>query len=463
MPRRGMPNTRSPGSNRSRRQDERSLNNAGGGESCSVRNVGAILGEPERQHSLFSGAYLGLSGPRVARVLTSSLHCKILGEFWVDHITWILRSGLGVLELGAAASSRGQVVRLGIGIRAALWQPGRTFEPGGYWLNRHELSACRRETIWASCGCMLHDSAVETNEEATVAMRVPRSSVLWCSAASVLLLVLFTPCPAQEREVVATGAIPRFPDTQSNQGERARFPPNALQMARIIGVESDIEKLSSLAAAKGTSAAPGLSLEEISLHQQITEAVIAASLDVDSVSAEVDYEREQTVELRSLWRYKRDRAIGSTNLAVLAAGTGFGIVSGLLQFSKTTSSAGNAIGFAAGGISTLFSLRSFRQVHGGKRPAWVFPNMLAEFLGQPAEQHSHYPDEIRAYLNSAPQEAASQASRKEQMLEAWVAAGRIGPPDSPQWKQRIALLTSTNAADKELNIELMNEQGGNAG
>lgn len=44
------------------------------------------------------------------------------------------------------------------------------------------------------------------------------------------------------------------------------------------------------------------------------------------------------------------------------------------------------------------------------------------------------------------------------MLEAWVAAGRIGPPDSPQWKQRIALLTSTNAADKELNIESMNER-----
>jgi hypothetical protein len=60
-----------------------------------------------------------------------------------------------------------------------------------------------------------------------------------------------------------------------------------------------------------------------------------------------------------------------------------GIVSGLLQFSKTTSSAGNAIGFAAGGLSTLFSLRSFRQVHGGKRPAWVLPNMLAAFLGPP--------------------------------------------------------------------------------
>ena len=198
-------------------------------------------------------------------------------------------------------------------------------------------------------------------------MRVPKSMVLCALAVSGILLVLFTTCPAQESHLVATEANPRFAEYRSNEGERSKLSPNALQMARIIGVESDIEKLSSLDAAKGGGAAPGLSLEELSLRQQITDAVIAASLDVDSIAAEIDYEREQTVELRSLWRYKRDRAIGSTNLAVLAAGTGLGIVSGLLQFSKTTSSAGNAVGFAAGGISTLFSLRSYRQVHGGKR------------------------------------------------------------------------------------------------
>ena len=229
--------------------------------------------------------------------------------------------------------------------------------------------------------------------------------ILCALAVSGLLLVLFTTCPAQESSLVAAAAAnPRSADTRSTEGERPKLPANALQMARIIGVEADIEKLSSLAGANGRDAAPGLSLEELSLRQQIADAVIAESLDVDSVTAEMEYEREQTVELRSLWRYKRDRAIGSTNLAVLAAGTGLGIVSGVLQFSKTTSSSGNAVGFAAGGLSTLFSLRSFRQVHGGKRVEWVLPNMLAAFLGQPEEQHSHYPDDIWAYLNSVPLE-----------------------------------------------------------
>ena len=44
------------------------------------------------------------------------------------------------------------------------------------------------------------------------------------------------------------------------------------------------------------------------------------------------------------------------------------------------------------------------------------------------------------------------------MVAGWAAAGRIAPPNSPQWKRRVALLTSTNAADKDLNVELMNER-----
>ncbi len=92
--------------------------------------------------------------------------------------------------------------------------------------------------------------------------------------------------------------------------------------------------------------------------------------------------------------YKRDRAIGSTNFPVIAPGTGFGVVSGLLQFNKTTSTAGDAIRFVSGGISTLFSLRSFREVHEGERPAWVLPDMLAAVLGHLEEQHSPYPDDI---------------------------------------------------------------------
>lgn len=109
-------------------------------------------------------------------------------------------------------------------------------------------------------------------------------------------------------------------------------------------------------------------------------------------------------------------------------------------------------------LSVLWSLQDFSSFYSPLAQPRKTSSPPA-FLGQPEEQHSHYPDDIWAYLNSALSgAAASQANRKEQMLAGWAAAGRIGSPDSAQWKRRIALLTSTNAADKDLNVELMNER-----
>lgn len=265
-----------------------------------------------------------------------------------------------------------------------------------------------------------------------------KNSLFWDALTfSAILLVLPAVCPAQETD-------------------RFKLSPPALQAARIIGVEPLLARLASLTAAKDL-AATGISLEELALHQQITEAVVVASLDVDSVVNQIDNERAQIVELQSILLARRQRALGTTNLATLALSTGLGAVSGVLQFSDTTKGAGNAIGFAAGGLSTLLSFHSLRQQHSGNRPAWVLPSMLAPFFSEPQE-HSVYPADTWAYLNSAPEGAASQASRREQLLAEWRRAGRFPPLDSPQSKPKITLLTGTDAADKKLNMDLLSER-----
>jgi len=242
----------------------------------------------------------------------------------------------------------------------------------------------------------------------------------------------------------------------AQEPERFRLSPHAQQAARIMGIEPLLARLSILSAARGASST-GMSLEELALHQQITEAVVAASLDVDSVVDRIDYERAQIVELQSILLARRQRALGSTNLATLALSTGLGAVSGVLQFSDTTKGVGNAIGFAAGGLSTLLSIRSLRQQHSGARPAWALPSMLAPLLTDPRE-NSVYPAEPWAYLNSAPEGGASQASRREQLLAGWLTAGRFLPLDSPQSKSKVALLTGTDAADKKLSMDLLSER-----
>lgn len=251
---------------------------------------------------------------------------------------------------------------------------------------------------------------------------------------SALLLVLPALCPAQE-------------------ADRFKLSPPAQQVAHIIGVEPLVARLSFLSAAKNP-AATGPSLEEMSLHQQITEAAVVASLDVDYVVDQIDNERAQIVELQSIILARRQRAIGTTNLAALALGTGLGAVSGVLQFSDSTKGVGNAVGFAAGGLSGLLSFHSLRQQHSGVRKAWVLTSMLAPFLSKPQE-HSVYPADIWAYLNNYPEGATSQASKREQLLAGWRKAGRFPPSDSPQFKSKIALLTETDATNKKLNMDLL--------
>jgi hypothetical protein len=237
--------------------------------------------------------------------------------------------------------------------------------------------------------------------------------------------------------------------------DRRKLSPAAVQAARIIGVEPLLARLSLVNAAKEPGAAD-MSLEELSLHQQITEAVTVASLDLDSVVDQIDNERAQIVELQSILLARRQRAIGTTNLATLALSTGLGAVSGVLQFSDTTKGVGNVVGFAAGGLSTLLSFRSLRQQHSEGRPQWILPNMLAPFFGDPHE-HSGYPADTWTYLNSSPAVGSSQATRRAQLLAQWRREGRF-PLDSAQSNSKLALLTGTDAADKKLNMDLLSER-----
>jgi hypothetical protein len=296
-------------------------------------------------------------------------------------------------------------------------------------------------------------------QEAKVAMRANNCRIVYALTLLALFLVPPAACAAQGSAVPGATSNSGSASLNSQNNGRYNLSSNALQVARIIGVESDIARLSELTTAKTGNTGPVTSLEELGLRQRITDAVVVASLDIDSALDELDYEQEQIVELTSLLRTRRDRALGTTNVAVLAAGTGLGIVGGVLSFSKKTSTVGNAIGFASGGIATLFSLRSYRQVHAEKRPPWVLPNMLAAFLSQTEEGHSHYPEHVWAYLNSVPPDKNLQASRRAQLLAEWIVVGRMGPLDSSQSKQKIAVLTSTNATNKMLSIELLGERG----
>jgi hypothetical protein len=109
------------------------------------------------------------------------------------------------------------------------------------------------------------------------------AEVLCALAVSALLLLLPARFAAQESAPLTTAINLGSADLHIQEDRRFKLSPNALQVARIIRVDSDMVRLSELTTAKNPGAGPVTSLEELSLRQRITDAVVVASLDVDSV------------------------------------------------------------------------------------------------------------------------------------------------------------------------------------
>lgn len=127
-------------------------------------------------------------------------------------------------------------------------------------------------------------------------------------------------------------------------GLRARrtvppLPANAEQVAREIGVLSLVERVRVLAPT--CVPAGSLSLEELSLRQQITEAVLAASLDVHDVFAEINYEQAQITELQDRLSSAKSNKVNTLTLAGILVGSGSSRIGTGMGLNNSTAKAGD--------------------------------------------------------------------------------------------------------------------------
>ncbi len=137
------------------------------------------------------------------------------------------------------------------------------------------------------------------------------------------------------------------------------LPANAEQVADEIGIVPLVEHFRAIVSRcnpAGTS-----SIEEIAVRQEIAEAVLVASLDVDGVVAEIDHEPAQIMDVRARLSSQRDRKINLLSLANIVAGTGSGIIGTALQFSDRTALAGDGVGVAGGAAGVFLSILGLRQ------------------------------------------------------------------------------------------------------
>jgi hypothetical protein len=240
------------------------------------------------------------------------------------------------------------------------------------------------------------------------------------------------------------------PVAGASESQALRLSPEAAQVADEIGVAQLLDQLSGKRAAGS-----GVSLESLAVRQEITEKVLAASLDVDSVNAVIDSEIEQIRGIRADIQAKRDKAQNIINIASIVTGGAFGAVTSALQFKPSTVNLGNGIGVAGGAGSVVLSIVGIRQ-EGGRRTLGDSPRMLARFFGRQPEAReaipSVYPGAVWSYLSSAAPSQPNTGTRREQLIAKWRSEGRIAQDGSPKGERRIESMSSNISQVRKLNI-----------
>ena len=238
---------------------------------------------------------------------------------------------------------------------------------------------------------------------------------------------------------------------QENRSQtKLPLSPEATQVANHIEVTNLLERLRSEGDVGSTP-----SLATLTLRQEITERVLAASLDVDSVTAVIDLEIEEIRSIRSELQSQHDKAQNIINVASLVTGGALGVVNTALQFKSSTANLGNAIGVGGGAASVVLSVFGIR-MQGKRRTLGDSPRMLARFFeSKPTVEEaipSVYPAQVWTYLDSAPPSEPAKGTRREQLIAKWRQEGKIGPGNSLKDQRKVERFTDNVWQARKLSI-----------
>jgi hypothetical protein len=148
----------------------------------------------------------------------------------------------------------------------------------------------------------------------------------------------------------------------------------------LVGVSSEVSRLKELATSRGSVGGHVDRWEILWLHQQISERIMAASLQVDATIAQIDNEISIADEVHGYLSDRRDRTVNRANLLGILLGGGLSATSSVLQLSTNLNEASAAVDIAGGSASVGFALVGIHAQKGGSARFDFNSNMLAEFF-----------------------------------------------------------------------------------
>lgn len=211
----------------------------------------------------------------------------------------------------------------------------------------------------------------------------------------------------------------------------SRFSPRAREIAAIIGVQSLLGEFQLLEdeMSRGLERA---SLHSLAVRQELSDRLLLALFDANSIAAELECEKSRAEDLASqLEEIRNDIQQGRTIMAILAdsisgvfAGTflllGSEILSGLLDLSGSVA----ALGF---GVAALGGDQAYEFTHGR--------NLMTDVWRGELTGHQ-FPQSVWHYL-SRPARPNGKRSRRDNIIGQW--QHRLGKPGSKQ-EQRLTEL-----------------------
>ena len=259
--------------------------------------------------------------------------------------------------------------------------------------------------------------------------------------------------------LLAAGAAPcvavgQSPTESSNIAAQPSLEADARQFANLIGIDSELQKLSAVQALRPPGAPP--TLEELAIRQKILETVQSCDLQVDGVIAELSNEESEISAIRTEMQARRDKKVSRLTTAALITGAGLGVAVSATQFttlSNTTQNVGDGIAVGSGTASLILTILAARAQKGPQRSISDTPNMLAPLLGGTPMLNTYYPPVVLQYLRSVPVgEASSRGTRLQQLQEQWGKTGRLSMTDSAKRRQKIAALTASGDPNTKVSI-----------
>lgn len=238
---------------------------------------------------------------------------------------------------------------------------------------------------------------------------------------------------------------------------------NSVQLARDIQLTPVLERIQTLnSRISDPGASPERSearLDLLEAKQQAWQIINRTSLEIDFTMAEMSAEQNVYTEILATFTGDRDKLLARVNAlsfisngALWAVCEGFDIPTHTKGFYANPS---GITGILAGVIPSFASLYTLKAMNGKKKTSEVEPNMLAKLFNYPTTNDIEYPASVWAYLNEVPADEPSGKTRKEQMIDRWVADANIPGFTSRNSKDQLDVITASVAQKKGLSISTL--------